>query len=163
MTIGRLYKLKKCIHLFLVIFVHIILLIIPIIIYKIRLDNTPLAQADLDNLNRICGSTKTSESIQSSMFALCIFHSVGFGMFYGFFALKVTEEDKLYFTGRWSYRNWCCCALHSMAQLLIAAAVPVVVILGFGSFWAEGYSRFFVYNAALVVGAFMYIWLTPKL
>jgi len=47
-----------------------------------------------------------------------------------------------------------------VAQILCAGIVPVVVILGFGSFWKEGYSRFFVFNASLIVGTFMYIWLT---
>lgn len=57
---ARMLKLKKLKHLFAVIFVHIVLTIVPIIIYKIRSENTPMAQEDIDNLNRICGSSTTS-------------------------------------------------------------------------------------------------------
>jgi preprotein translocase subunit SecY len=153
-------KLKKLTHLCAIILVHLILTIIPIIIFKIRSDNTPLNQNDLDNLNRICGSDISSLNIQSSMFALCIFHSVGFGLMYGFFALKYTNQSKLYFSGQWTYQNKLSALLHCVAQILCAGIVPVVVILGFGSFWKEGYSRFFVFNASLIVGTFMYIWLT---
>lgn len=81
-------KLKKFSHLFAAILLHVILMMIPLTIYKIRSENTPLAQMDLDNLNRICGKSIDSLSIQSSMFTICILHSVAFGFMYGFFALK---------------------------------------------------------------------------
>ncbi len=71
-----------------VLFVHLILTIIPIIIFKVRSDNTPLPSVDLANLNRICGSTINSLDIQSAMLALCILHSVAFGFMYGLFALE---------------------------------------------------------------------------
>jgi hypothetical protein len=155
-------KLKKIKHLFAVIFVHIILTIIPIIIYKIRSDNTPMAQTDIDQLNRICNSSQTSLKIQASMLALCILHSVAFGFMYGFFALNNTPHIKQYFLGLWVYKDKLSIFLHCLTQILCAGLIPVVVVIGFGSFWTEGYSRFFVFNASLIVGAFLFIWLTEK-
>jgi hypothetical protein len=121
-----------------------------------------MAQEDIDNLNRICGSSQTSLKIQSSMFALCILHSVAFGFMYGLFALKNRPHTKQYFLGNWTYKDKLSISLHCIAQILCAGLIPVVVVIGFGSFWTEGYSRFFVFNASLIVGAFFYIWLTEK-
>lgn len=64
---SRMLKLKKKTHLLIIITINLVLTIIPIIIYKIRLDNSPLASSDLANLNRICKSTINSEDIQGSM------------------------------------------------------------------------------------------------
>lgn len=64
--------------------------------------------------------------------------------------------------GRWIYKNKISALLHCIAQILCAGVVPVVVVIGFGSLWKEGYSRFFVFNVALTIGAFLYIWLTEK-
>jgi len=107
----------------------------PIIIFSVRSNNTPLYQGDLINLNRICDSNINSVDIQFSMFALCIFHSVCFGLMYGFFALKYTKQSKLYFSGQWRYKDNLSIILHCIAQLLCAATVPVSIIIGFGSFW----------------------------
>jgi hypothetical protein len=84
-------KKKNSLHLTVIIIVHIILTIIPVIIFAVRSNNTPLYQEDLINLIKICDSNISSVYIQSSMFALCIFHSVCFGLMYGFFALKYTK------------------------------------------------------------------------
>lgn len=52
-SFSRVYKQKKLKHLILVILIHIITTIIPIIIFRIQLDN-PLNQHDLNNLNTNC-------------------------------------------------------------------------------------------------------------
>ena len=134
-TFGCLLKLKKPLHLTICVLIHLILTIIPLIIFGIRSNNTPLDPVDLSNLNRICGSTITSVDIQSSMLALCILHSVGFGFMYGFMALRYTKEDLLYLTGRWEYGSNLKALLHCVAQILCAGVVPAIVVLGFGSFW----------------------------
>ncbi len=159
---ARMLKMKKVAHLLAVIFAHIMLTIIPVIIYSIRSEKTPMDQVNIDNLNRICGSTTTSLKIQASMFAICILHSVAFGFMYGFFALKNSKHTMQYFLGQWTYKDKLSVFLHCVAQILCAGLIPVVVVIGFGSFWTEGYSRFFVFNASLVVGAFLFIWLTEK-
>lgn len=132
---ARFLKLKKPFHLFIAISINIILTIIPIIIYKIRLDNTPLPQPDLDNLNKICKSNITSDDIQGSMLKIEILHSPFFGILYGLFALKYTEEDKLYFVGKWKYSSKMSVFLHCVTQLLTAGIIPAIVIVGIGSIW----------------------------
>lgn len=96
------------------------------------------------------------------MLALCILHSVGFGFMYGFMALKWKKEDLLYFTGRWEYAGYSQAFLHCLTQILCAGVIPGIVVGGFGSFWKEAYSKFVCFNLALVAGAFLYVWLTPK-
>lgn len=115
--------------------IHLVLTIIPLIIFGIRSNNTPLDLVDLSNLNKICGSAINSLDIQSSMLAICILHSVGFGFMYGFMALNYKKEDLLYFTGRWQYAGKLKALLHCIAQILCAGVAPAIVVLGFGSFW----------------------------
>lgn len=134
-TIAWLLKLKKYSHLIIIIAIHLILTIIPLIIFGVRSTNTPLDPIDLANLNSICGSTITSLDIQSKMLGLCILHSAAFGFMYGFMALKYQKEDKEYFVGHWQYANKLSVLLHCVAQVLCAGVVPAVVVLGFGSFW----------------------------
>jgi hypothetical protein len=90
-TFSRLLKLKKLSHLLIIISIHIVLTIIPIIIFKVRSDNSPLNLIDLTNLNRLCDSNISSVDIQTKMLELCILHSVGFGFLYGMFALRYSR------------------------------------------------------------------------
>lgn len=100
--------------------------------------------------------------MQSSMFNLCILHSIAFGFMYGLFALKNRENTKLYFLGLWSYRDKLSILLHCLCQFLCIGVIPLVVLVGFRSFWREEYSKFLVFNASLASGGFLLIWLTEK-
>lgn len=161
-TFGSLLKLKKPLHIAMCVLIHLTLTIIPLIIFGIRSNLTPLDPVDLQNLNRICNTTITSISIQTSMLALCILHSVGFGFMYGFMALRYTKIDLLYFTGKWSYSSNKSLFLHCITQILCAGIIPGIVVGAIGSIWQEAYSKFICFNLALTAGAFLYIWLTPK-
>ena len=89
-SFSKIYKLKQLKHLILVILIHIITTIIPIIIFKIQLDN-PLNQHDLDNLNVNCSSTLSSSDMQQSMFLIVVLQSVVFGFYYALYALPVSR------------------------------------------------------------------------
>lgn len=65
------------------------------------------------------------------MLLKCTLQSFIFGWIYALYFLKVTEEEKMYFTGQWNYTSWSGMILHVLtivASCITVAAVFVVLI-----------------------------------
>ena len=83
---------------------HILVLVIPIVLY---LTNKPMHPRDLENLNKQCGVTDiTNEKIQEDMFVSgSSIGSLCFGLLYGFIFLVNKSKYRLYYLGKWYYRR----------------------------------------------------------
>lgn len=88
---------------------NIVSIIIPIVFFLYGLNNRPMPQKYIDNLNKQCNiNTATSKDTQASMMATgCSIVGLPFGIIYGFILQMNKYRYRMYFLGKWKYvRKW---------------------------------------------------------
>lgn len=103
---GLLMKHHKYKKLIVAIIAHILALIVPIIFYQVNLEQRPIPEKDIENLNKRCQSDLNGRQIQGHMLTSCAILSFFFGIFYGFLQLIDTPGFRKYLLGLWVHENF---------------------------------------------------------
>jgi len=105
-----------------------IYLILPITIYLINLDNRPVEDNDLTNINLKCNKVLTSLSMKNKSLSDPAMGFIAIGFMYGILMLKNKKrEDVLFFVGHWSFASNKAIFYWIMAVIVIVA-IPTAIL-----------------------------------
>jgi hypothetical protein len=109
--------------------IAIIFITLPVVIYLITTQQGPVNQVYLDNILLGCGKTLSSEFLYAKSLSGTALSFIGIGIMYGLLLLtNKHNQDVLYFTGNWNYRDRSS-ALFLLLALIIVAGIPAIILI----------------------------------
>ena len=145
--------------------IAVIFLTLPIIVYVISLQNrAPVDAILLNNIEIGCGKVLTSDYLLSKNLMGNVLGFIAVGMFYGLLMLNNEHnQDVLYLTGRWHFREGKF-AFYLLFALLVVAGIPgVILALVVPLLISSAVVHFICLALAAIWGSFVLVYLLTKI
>jgi hypothetical protein len=97
------------------------------------------------------------------MLVKCTFESFIFGIMYGLYFLKLTQKDKLYFSGRWEYYNKRCAIEHLLTTIALCGAILLVFIIGIPKLVKVTFWDYLSNSIGMILIGFCLAYVLPKI
>lgn len=117
---------------------HIAVIGIPIAFYYTNINQRPMLEKDITNLNSQCGTSLTGLQVQGQMLTACGIGSIPFGLVYGFMLLSNQIGYRKYLLGLWQYESKLKILL-KLGIYIISAGIPFLLFFLIGRFALHSY------------------------
>ena len=144
--------------------IFIIFMTLPIVIYVISLNSrAPVDSVLLNNIDLGCGKVVTSDYLLKKNLDGNVLGFVAVGLFYGILMLNnAHNQDVLYFTGHWNFRENKC-ALYLLLTLVLVAGVPAAIVgIGIPLLIKSAVVGFICLGLAATWGSFAIVYILSK-